>query len=82
MFVTKLKYMFQSNKVDLFPDENCWLLTDVQTRPEAFRGCFSKTGGQEKAWFSFKALMSFFNMLYLKTVPKKNIYLCFKSTGS
>lgn len=77
MFVTKLKYVFQSNKVDLFPDENCWLLTDVQTRSEALRGCCLKTGGLEKAWFSFKTLISIFNTLYLKTVQKKNIYLCF-----
>lgn len=77
MLLTKFKYMFQSNKVDLFPDENYWQLTDVQTRPETFRACFLKTGGKEKAWFSFKALMSIFNMLYFKTVQKNNIYLYF-----
>lgn len=77
MLLTKFEYMFQSNKVDLFPDENYWQLTNVQTRPETFGDVFLKIEGQEKAWFSFKALMSIFNMLYLKTFQKKNIYLYF-----
>lgn len=38
MLLTKSKYVFQSNKVDLFPDENYWQLTDVKTRQETFMG--------------------------------------------
>lgn len=70
MLLTKLENVLQSNEADPFPDENYWQLTDVQTRPETFRRCFLKAGGQEKAWLSFKALISIFNLLYFKTVQK------------
>lgn len=52
-------------------------INKVSFRSETFRAYFLNTGGEGRPGLVYKVLISIFNMLYLKTVQSRNIYLWF-----